>query len=383
MQGIYPFLKSNKHIFCTDRFSLPQHDSLNGVVNLSKPKVILIGTEPEKMTRLKRTFSSLKQMGVNVHVFSPYTVPRGRPRILNGIVRYVMIMIQIILLKADIYHVFNIPDVIGLPFRVKRNVLIYDVRSPWFSSVKESAIIGPLWKLAGLIERLITKMAFVVLTANYPLAHRAHLWGAKRVIMVPNYPPSDFGPTHDRESMRVKIGLGDSQTVLYLGRLSLLEGSELLKSIILKTTEEIEDVKFLIVGDGPQRRSMEKFMKKHSLEKQVILTGWIQHEDVADYISVADLCVFPREWTTFSDYTTKENILKIGEYLTLGKPVVAPRMGGFINAEFPIIAVDPSEMPEAVVKFLKSPREVEFFERPTWDVSHRRLKIVYSTLGAL
>ncbi|MGY5875530.1 MAG: glycosyltransferase [Candidatus Thorarchaeota archaeon] len=350
---------------------------------MSKPKVVLIGTEPEKMTRLKRTFLSLKQMGVNVQVLSPYTVPRGKPRILNGIVRYIMIMIQILLLKADIYHLFNIPDVIGLPFRVKRKVLIYDVRSPWFSSVKESAIIGPLWKLAGLIERLITKMAHIVLTANYPLAHRAHSWGAKKVIMVPNYPPSDFGPTHDRESMREKIGLGESQTVLYLGRLSLLEGSELLKSIILKTTKDVDGVKFLIVGDGPQRGSMEKFVEKHNLKDIVIMTGWIQHEEVADYISVADLCVFPREWTTFSDYTTKENNLKIGEYLALGKPVIAPKMGGFINAEFPIIAVDPSEMPEAVVKFLKNPRAVEFFERPTWDVSHRRLKIVYSALGAL
>lgn len=345
--------------------------------------VLLIGSQPERMTRLKRTFSSLKSLGVNVKVMRPYTKPDGRPRILKGIVRYLVLIVQVIGSKADIFHFFNVPDVIGFPLLFKRATVIYDVRSPWFSSIKESLGNSFLSKIGGLIERIMTGGADVVLTANYPLAHRAHKWGAKRIIMVPNYPPSDFSPKQDSETIRKRIGIVDAPTVLYLGKISLLEGSELLKRIILKTTQEIQDAQFLIVGDGPQKRSLDKFVKEHNLEKRVNLTGWIEHEEVADYISVADLCVFPREWTTFSDYTTKENILKIGEYLSLGKPVVAPRMGGFVNAEFPIIAVDPSEMPEAVIKFLKNPRAVEFFERPTWDISHRRLKIVYSDLGAL
>ncbi|MDF1541347.1 MAG: hypothetical protein P1Q69_20785, partial [Candidatus Thorarchaeota archaeon] len=64
-------------------------------------KTLLIGSEPTRMTRLRRTFDSFQKLGIEVEVFSPYTVPRGKPRILTGIVRYLLIMIQLLFKRAD------------------------------------------------------------------------------------------------------------------------------------------------------------------------------------------------------------------------------------------------------------------------------------------
>ena len=348
-----------------------------------KKQVVIIGTEPRRMTRLRRTYQSLRKLGVDAIVLRPYQVPRGSPRVLTGIVRYLLISIQIALTKADLFHFYNVPDVVGIPLTFKRGVVIYDVRSPWFSSIKEPLGSRVLSKAALFIEWLMTRKSDIVLTANTPMAERAARWGSRNTIVVPNYPPSDFSASKSRDEMREVLQLNSNPTVLYLGKISKLEGSELLKTIILDVASVNSDVRFLVVGDGPRLESLRQFVESEGLADRVVFVGWIAHEDVPNYINAADICLLPREWTTFSEYTSPENILKVGEYLALGKPVVAPKMGGFADAKFPIIAVEPTEMANAIIMFLETPKEVRPEDRLTWDISHHRLKRVYTKLGII
>ena len=155
---------------------------------MTPKRVLLIGSQPERMTRLRRTYRSLKSLGVNVHVMVPSQKPEGSPRVIKGIIRYLVLTLQVALAKADIYHFYNVPDIIGFPLAWKRGVFIYDVRSPWFSSIKESIGNNMLSKLASIIEYIMTMSADIVITANYPLADRAERWHAKKVVMIPNYP---------------------------------------------------------------------------------------------------------------------------------------------------------------------------------------------------
>lgn len=346
-------------------------------------RVLLIGSQPERMTRLRRTFASLRNLGVDVQVMRPYRKPEGRPRILKGVVRYLVLLCQVAVSRADVYHFFNVPDIIGLPLLLKRGTLIYDVRSPWFSSIRESLGSSLLSCLGGIIEWIITRGADVVVAANYPIAHRAHRWGARRITMVPNYPPPDFGPKRDRATMRRILGFDSEQVVLYLGKISRIEGSELLKHIILRTCTELQGVRFLVVGDGPEKHSLESFIERHQLLNRVLMTGWIRHEEVADYIAAADICLLPRKWDSFSPYTAPENITKAAEYLAVGRPVIAPKMGGFATAQFPVIPADPAEMADALVQFLRNPRKLGDFKRPSWTESHRRLASIYGKLSVL
>lgn len=313
---------------------------------------------------------------------NPYQVPQGNPRIITGIIRYVLILLQVLLQKADIYHFFNVPDVIGLPLALKRGVFVYDVRSPWFSSLKETFGSSLLARIGGTIEQLLSRNADVVLAACTPLANRARSLGARRVLVIPNYPPKSFIPRRARSAMRQSLGLGDAPTVIFLGKLSKLEGSDLLKDIIFQTSTAIPLVKFLIVGDGPQKESVETFLIENRLTDRVIMTGWVPHNTVADHINAADVGLLPRMRTTFSPYASPENILKVGEYLALGKPVIAPKMGGFTNASFPIIPAAPENMAYALIEYLSTPPKFDSFQRPTWEISHSRLKHVYESFGA-
>ncbi len=350
---------------------------------MKQKRVLLIGSQPDRMTRLRRTFMSLKELGIDVRILVPYQKPRGPPRVITGIVRYILLTLQVALSKADIYHFFNVPDITGLPLLWKRGKFIYDVRSPWFSSVKESLGSSSLSKIANLIERIMTMGADLVLAANYPIAYRAHCWKAHDITVIPNYPPSDFGPTRSRDVMRNLLQLDDDPTVLYVGKISKIEGSELLKQIIKQVSKRIPDVRFLIVGDGPQKSSIEAYIQRHNLMENVRMIGWVRHEEVADYIVSSDICLLPRKWDSFSPFTAPENITKAAEYLAIGRPIIAPKMGGFANAPFPIIPVEPEDMGAAVIKYLENPRPLGEFDRPSWQISHQRLLRVYTRLGAL
>lgn len=350
---------------------------------MTTKRVLLIGSQPERMIRLRKTFKSLRELGVDVRIMVPSRKPEGQPRIIKGIIRYLILTLQVALAKADIYHFYNVPDIIGFPLVWKRGVFIYDVRSPWFSSIKESLGSSLLSRIAGIIERLITMSADIVIGANTPLVDRAKKWHARKTIMIPNYPHADFGPKRSRLEVRESLNLQNQPTVLYLGKIAKIEGSELLKSIIHETCKSIDAVRFMIVGDGPERESIERFVKNAGLSENVLMLGWIPHEEVADYIGAADLCILPRKRDTFSPYTAPENITKAAEYLAVGKPVIAPKIGGFANAGFPVIAVEPEEMGSAVVEYLQNPIPVGDFNKPSWDESHRKLRIVYTHLGAI
>ncbi len=348
-----------------------------------KKRVLLIGTEPERMIRLQRVLQSMRKLGIDVRVLEPVTKPRGRPRILKGMIRYLTITFQILLARADIYHFFNVPDNVGLPLTLKRGTLVYDVRAPWAAVLRETFGKSPLIFLAKFIERFMTRKADHVVCVNRMLAERAVTWGARSVRVIPNYPSEDFGPTRDRAETRKELGIDDSSVVLYLGKLSKVEGVDLLMEVIRSATRLTPKVKFLVVGAGPQESQFKRFVEREGLEGRVVMTGWIPHEEVANLIQAADLCLLPRPWDSCSPFIGPESIWKAGEYLSLGKPVLAPRMGGFATAPFPVIAVDPSEMAQAVAEFFRRPATGSVQPHPRWPESHRRLERLYRSLGAL
>ena len=335
------------------------------------------------MIRLQRNLDSLKTLGVDVVVFNPVDRPRGRPRILKGIIRYLTITLQVLLAKADIYHFFNVPDVVGLPLILKRGVKVYDVRAPWAAVLQETFGPSLLTRFAEFIERFMTRKANHIVCVNNVLAKRAVRWGGSSVRVVPNYPAADFGPTRERSEFRKSIGLEESPTVLYLGKLSKVEGINLLMDIVLNTCKKNSAIKFLVVGSGPGEEGFRAFIKREGIENRVLMTGWVPHEDVANYIEAADLCLLPRKHDSCSAFIAPESIWKAGEYLALGKPIVAPRMGGFADAPYPVMAVEPTDMATTIVEFFENPKPKVDAHHPRWPESHRRLKRLYEMLGAI
>jgi glycosyltransferase involved in cell wall biosynthesis len=75
-----------------------------------------------------------------------------------------------------------------------------------------------------------------------------------------------------------------------------------------------------VVGDGDRRPQLEADLARLGLASQVNLTGFVSAERVPEILQDADICVEPAPPIPVNRLST---MTKVGEYLALGKPVVA------------------------------------------------------------
>ena len=96
------------------------------------------------------------------------------------------------------------------------------------------------------------------------------------------------------ERMRRRRALGiddDDQVLLKLGRLGGEKNLGELMTLFAEAREENENLKFLIVGDGPAREDLEKQAKKLGVGDYVIFTGMVDPSEVQNYYQLGDVFV--------------------------------------------------------------------------------------------
>lgn len=54
-------------------------------------------------------------------------------------------------------------------------------------------------------------------------------------------------------------------------------------------------LRYLIIGDGPLRQTMEEACRKYNISNRFIFLGWIDHPSVPGYLNLADVVVMPSE----------------------------------------------------------------------------------------
>ena len=95
-----------------------------------------------------------------------------------------------------------------------------------------------------------------------------------------------------RQRRRRELGISDEDLVLLnLGRLGTEKNLEELVRYFSKAAEKYEHIKFLIVGDGPARKQLEKLSRELELEERVIFTGMVEPGRVQEYYQLGDLFV--------------------------------------------------------------------------------------------
>ncbi len=146
----------------------------------------------------------------------------------------------------------------------------------------------------------------------------------------------------------------DDRIILTVARLSARErykGYDRLIMAMREIVKEIPNAKYIIVGSGSDDNRIRRLIRDNHLQERVILTGFIPHEEMADYYGLCDVFAMPSKGEGFG--------IVFLEALACGKPVIAGNKDGstevFLSTS-PGILVDPDnhiEIKEAVVKILK------------------------------
>ncbi|WP_460118032.1 glycosyltransferase family 4 protein [Pseudomonas sp. S2_C03] len=107
-----------------------------------------------------------------------------------------------------------------------------------------------------------------------------------------------FHPSKRQQSLREQWGLGEKDiAVIHVGRLAAEKNLGLLKRAIdtLTTTYPQRTIKLVIVGDGPQRKALEKALP------DAIFCGPHRGETLAAHYASGDVFVFPSLTETFGN----------------------------------------------------------------------------------
>ena len=113
--------------------------------------------------------------------------------------------------------------------------------------------------------------------------------------------------------MSKQLGIADEEKILVtVTRLSKEKNIEELIDYFPALLEKDPDIKLLIVGDGPDRKHLEKLTSKYHLDEKVIFVGRQSAKDVWRYYDLADIFV--------SASTFEVHSMSYLEALALGLP---------------------------------------------------------------
>ncbi len=175
-----------------------------------------------------------------------------------------------------------------------------------------------------LIERALercTKVFAVLSELEKEDLVRFRITTENKIAVVPSGLEKEYQPADKREilSRRESIGIKEGMRLVGLvSRLEPVKGPGYFIDAVPLILKNIEDVVFMVVGDGSMRPCLEERVKKYGLEKSVKFTGW--RDDASELISCLDVLVQP---------SCNEGVGRVLlEAQAMGVPVVASRVGG-------------------------------------------------------
>lgn len=141
----------------------------------------------------------------------------------------------------------------------------------------------------------VFESAQAVIFVSNALLEKAKSFGysGKNASVIPNgYDPQTFRPL-DKEQVRRQLGIHSEgyKYVGFVGNLIEIKRADKLIEIFEKVRNEIEKVRFIVVGDGHLRGEIEKEAKRKDLE--VLLTGRVDQAEVAKYMNAMDVMILP------------------------------------------------------------------------------------------
>ncbi len=230
-------------------------------------------------------------------------------------------------LKApyDVIHVHSVPDfqvfATLIPRLMGARVIldIHDIVPEFYASKFKVSERSLAFRCLLLVEKLSIAYSSHAIISN-------HLWQEKitkravradKCTAIINYPDLSIFSSRGEKTR------SDGDFLMcYPGTLNWHQGLDLAINAVALLRDEAPRLKFLIVGDGPDREKLKAMVRAQHLEDRVELRGFIPIEEVADTMNVIDLGVVPKRSDSFGNEAFSTKIM---EFMAMGVPVVASR----------------------------------------------------------
>jgi glycosyltransferase involved in cell wall biosynthesis len=225
--------------------------------------------------------------------------------------------------RYDLIHVHSVPDfevfaaLIPKIFGTRVVLDIHDIVPEFYASKFKVGERSLVFRFLVLIETLSMAFADKVIISN-------HLWREKLIrrsvapekcVAIINYPdPSIFfqRPRPSTPSGEVHM--------CYPGTLNQHQGLDVAVRAVALLRDRIPNLRFLIIGDGPDREKLKSMVRQDHLEDRVSFRGFVPMEEIANIMSGIDLGVVPKRKDSFGNEAFSTKIM---EFMAMGVPVIA------------------------------------------------------------
>jgi len=183
------------------------------------------------------------------------------------------------------------------------------------------------WIIA-LYERVNRVAADAVIVVSEPLRSALVAAGVApgRVVVNPNgADPERFRPGCGGAEVRERYGLGRGVVVGFAGTFNHYQGAP----VLMRAAAEVcrrTDATFLVIGSGDELAVTREIAEREGISGRVVFTGHVPAEEVAAHIDACDVAVAPMIPNADGSEFFNSPV-KVFEYMTAGKAVVASRLG--------------------------------------------------------
>lgn len=233
----------------------------------------------------------------------------------------------------------------GMKYAKKRNIKLIHIEHGT-SHVKHP---NKLIQLASFLYDLtigkqIFRNAWKVIGISKASCKFSKKMGAKNVsLMYNSIDVSKF--KNIKTNLRKTLKISNDKIITFIGRLIYSKGVQ----DLIKATENMKNVKVLIVGDGPHKNELIKLVEDR---KDILFLGEKNEKEIIEILSITDIFVNP----SYSE-GLPTSILEAG---AIGIPIVATDVGGtkeIITNDYNGFLVSPkntNQMKDSVNKLLKN-----------------------------
>lgn len=92
--------------------------------------------------------------------------------------------------------------------------------------------------------------------------------------------------------VRDKYDLDGKTVLVSIGRLADEKNFKTLLEAMGQVAQQRDDLRLLLIGDGPQRKELQKYARELGLEEAVIFTGLVPFEEIPDHLKASDIFFF-------------------------------------------------------------------------------------------
>jgi phosphatidylinositol alpha-1,6-mannosyltransferase len=190
----------------------------------------------------------------------------------------------------------------------------------------------------------------------------------------PGVDTSRFYPGCGGAEVRRRLGIpDDAPVVVCTARMVRRKGQDTLVQAWPAVLESFPDARLLLVGDGSDRRRIERLVARGPLSESVVMTGSVPWDEIPAYTDAGDVFAMPCRTRLWGLEAEAFGIV-LTEALACGLPVVVGASGGAPEAAVPhgaVTAADVDQLVKLIVALGSQPRPGVPQGLRSWDSAAR------------